>query len=218
MISLVDADSGRMIPTAITLPQSIEATATGLAITGELTFDEWASIGQGFGRGMQSVAWCVGDWLIYGEANFSKRVGSESYDTAVAATGLDRSTLMTYASVCRAIPADQRIASLNFDHHKSFAALPAEKRGEWMNLVTSQASAPSARRLRASIRIAGDSPRIATDDEILGQAGRGGHDNYVPHLSRLLAILRKTVGGMDADQRLALKEDSQPLVALLQAL
>jgi hypothetical protein len=218
MISLIDADSGRMIPTAITLPQAIDATPTGLTITGELTFEEWAAIGQNFGRGMKSVAWCVGDWLVYGEANFARRVTSEAYDAAVAATGLDRTTLKTYASVCRTIPHGKRIEALNFDHHKSLAALPADKREDWMKVVTSQPSAPSARRLRASIRIAGDSPRIATDDEIMGQGARGGHDNYVPHLSRLLGILRKTVGSMDEDQRAALKEDAQPLLAILQAL
>lgn len=219
MISLVDASGGRMITTASQLPAAIVPTQTGLSFTADITFEEWSAIGQNFGRGMQSVAWFVGDWLVYGESHFAKRVTSEAYDAAVAATGLDRTTLKSYASVCRAIAAPDRVATLNFDHHRSIAALPAEKRAAWMKVATSQPLPPSTRRLRASIRIAGDgSPRIATDKELLDRMGPGGHDNYVPHLLRLKSILIKTLPGMDSDQRAALKEDLQPLLALIKDL
>lgn len=42
-----------------------------------------------------------------------------------------------------------------------------------------------------------------------------GHDNYIPHLTRLLTVLRKTVPGMNEHQRLALVQDTDQLVALL---
>jgi len=209
-----------MIATTTTIPQTIEPTATGLNFTGELSFEEWSEFGRTIGRGMQTVAWYIGDWLLFGEAQFEKKVSSEAYDAAVAATGLDRTTLKTYTSVCRSIPASERVERLSFDHHKTLAPMPKEKREEWVKVVAPQPSSRpiSAKRLRTSIRMAGETPRIVTDEEILNRGSSSGHDNYVPHLSRLITVLRATIGGMDADQKLALKEDSQPLLALLQAL
>lgn len=219
MISLVDASGGRMLTTETALPAAIVPTQTGLTFTADITFEEWSAIGQSFGRGMESVAWCIGDWLVYGESTFSKRVDPETYDAAVAATGLDRQTLKDYAVVCRTLPAANRREGLSFAHHRALAQIPAEKRDAWSKVVSETTIRPTVRRLRASIRIAGDgSPRIATDKELLDRMGPGGHDNYVPHLLRLKSILIKTLPGMDGDQRAALKEDLQPLLALIKDL
>ena len=206
-----------MISTETALPSAIVPTQTGLTFTSDITFEEWSAIGQSFGRGMESVAWCIGDWLVYGESHFAKRIESSAYDAAVSSTGLERQTLRQYASVCRTIPPNKRSARLSFAHHRTLADLPPERRELWMNVVDSESTIrPTNRRLRASIRIAGDaSPRIVTDEEILERAGPGGHDNYVPHLLRLRAVLAKTLPGMDSDQRAALKEDLQPLLALI---
>ncbi|MCW1921313.1 hypothetical protein OKA05_02040 [Luteolibacter arcticus] len=217
MISLIiDADSGRMIATTTALPQAITATPTGLAFTGELSFEEWSDIGHRFGRGMESVAWCIGDWLLYGEAKFTGRVAGEAYDAAIAATGMDRSTLKSYASVCKSIPSNERIDSLSFYHHKSVAAMPSEKRSEWLKVVAQQPSRPSARRLRASIRAAAtDKPHILTDEEILNRDTGTGHDNYGVHLTRLKTVLRKDFPNMDAQQKGVVKEEIAELLAIV---
>lgn len=147
------------------------------------------------------------------------RIPSHVYDKAVASTGLDRQTLSKYAEVCRRIPRDERKDQLSFGHHRILAPLPAEKRGEWMALLTDSESVklPTVKRLALSVRIA-ESPRIISDKEIIKRGEAAGHDNYIPHLTRLLTILRKTIPGMDADQRAALKDDTTALLDLLEAL
>ena len=77
---------------------------------------------------------------------------------------------------------------------------------------------PTVKRLAISLRIAEEKPRIVTDDEITSRGEQAGHENYIPHLTRLLTVLRKTVPGMTEEQREALREDSQQLVDLLEAL
>lgn len=45
--------------------------------------------------------------------------------------------------------------------------------------------------------------------------GRGGNDNYVPHLTRLLSSLRKTLPEMDECQLAALMADLGQLKAII---
>ena len=108
------------------LPPFIEATPTGLVLAQDLTFDEWGAIGRSFGTALQTAAWCIGDWMVYGERKWSKqllldgaefdakkpdRIPSYVFDAAIQSTSLDRQTLSQYASVCRKIPMPERGAS-----------------------------------------------------------------------------------------------------------
>ena len=74
---------------------------------------------------------------------------------------------------------------------------------------------PTVKRLAISIRIAEQAPRIVSDEEITSRGEQAGHDNYVPHLSRLLTVLRKTVPLMSEEQRGALRDDAEQLMDLL---
>ena len=76
---------------------------------------------------------------------------------------------------------------------------------------------PTVKRLSLSLRIA-DSPRIVSDDEVVSRGEHAGHDNYVPHLTRLVTVLRKTLPGMNQRQREALRKDSEQLLAILRTL
>lgn len=88
-----------------------------------------------------------------------------------------------------------------------------------MSLLDSESNKmPTVKRLSISLRIAEESPRIVSDEEITSRGEQAGHDNYIPHLTRLLTILRKTVPGMSQDQRSALKEDAEQLLDLLENL
>ena len=235
MISLVDASGWRMEPAIhtsreVAIPQRCEATSVGLIIEGELDFDHWKAIAANFGQALRSAAFCIGDWLVYGEDKWGKQlalpgmdaprgqVTSEAYTEAMSLTGLDLSTLRTYASVCRSIPIADRNARLSFEHHKALAPIHPQKRPEWLALVSTQTAPVSVRKLRASIRLAGDRPRLASNEELISRPASAGHDNYVPHLQRLVTVLRKTVPAMTPEQRQALKEDSAQLAAILQAL
>lgn len=220
---------------AATLPAFIRATPTGLEMDNDLTFQEWEAIGSGFGRALQTAAWCIGDWMVYGERKWAKqmildgsdfdpkvpdRIPSHVFDMAVASTNLDRQTLSKYAEVCRKIPRAERRPQLSFGHHRVLAPLPSPQRLEWMNMLTDSESVkvPTVKRLALSVRISESSPRIVTDDEITNRGEQAGHDNYIPHLTRLLTVLRKTLPKMDDRQREALKEDAQQLVELLEGL
>lgn len=213
------------------LPPFIEATPTGLILAKDLTFEEWNAIGSSFGTALQTAAWCIGDWMVYGERKWAKqllldgsefdpkapnRIPSEVFDTAIASTYLDRQTLSQYASVCRKIPMEERRVHLSFGHHRLLAPLPSPQRLEWMSLLDSESKKlPTVKRLGLSIRIAEQNPRIVTDEEITSRGEQAGHDNFIPHLTRLITILRKTIPGMDDVQRQALKDDAEQLLAML---
>ena len=223
------------VSTVAPLPAFIQATPTGLVMAKDLTFEEWNAIGSSFGTALQTAAWCIGDWMVYGERKWGKqlllegaefdaksnRIPSELFDNAIAATSLDRQTLSQYASVCRKIPMAERRVHLSFGHHRILAPLPTPQRLEWMALLDSESkmkSVPTVKRLALSLRIATAAPRVVTEEEITQRGEQAGHDNYVPHLQRLVTILRKTLPGMDEDQRQALKDDAEQLLDMLQAL
>jgi hypothetical protein len=233
MISAMKIDApGCGMPAPI--PAFIRTTPTGMELASDLSFDEWQALGESFGVALQTAAWCVGDWMLYGERKWGRqlllngeefdsdkpsRLPAEAFDAAVRSTGLDRQTLSQYASVCRKIPKEERRINLSFAHHRILAPLPSPQRLEWFSLLDSESiPTPTVKRLALSVRIAPDSPRIVEDGEILQRGEHAGHDNYIPHLTRLLTVLRSTLPQMDEDQRRALREDTAPLIALLRSL
>jgi hypothetical protein len=223
---------GMEVSKAAPLPAFIQATPTGLILAKDLTFEEWNAIGSSFGTALQTAAWCIGDWMVYGERKWSKqlllegaafdpktpnRIPSHVFDMAVSATGLDRQTISKYAEVCRKIPMEERRIQLSFGHHRILAPLPSPQRLEWMALLTDSESVkvPTVKRLALSVRIAADSPRVVSEEEITKRGEHAGHDNYGVHMVRLLTVLRKTLPGMSQDQRTALKEDAEQLLEML---
>ena len=232
-----DAGAGAMELAATQQPPAfIQPTPVGLQLARDLTFREWQAIAESFGRALQTAAWCIGDWLVYGERRWGKqllldgeefdpdtagRVPSHAFDAAVAATGLDRQTLSNYANVCRKIPIEDRRAEFSFAHHRILAPLPPAKRQEWLALLDSESNKdqlPTVKRLALSVRCVIGAPRVVTDSDLQQRGEHAGHDNYVPHLTRLLTVLRKTLPDMSDDQRAALRDDARPLMQLLRSL
>lgn len=205
--------------------ETYKVTNLGLEMPETISIEEWSEIGRRFGDALQKAAWSIGDWMVYGERKWGKqlhfdgadfdpkvrgRTNSAAFDEAIKSTGLDRNTLSHYASVCRRIPREKRSERFSFAHHRVLSMLESERMGEWMLLMDSESisEVPTVKRLAMSVRIIGnDTPRIVTASEIMQQSENAGHDNYVPHLSRLVTILRKTLPDMDKMQRTALKED-----------
>jgi hypothetical protein len=224
MISAVDFDvipAGMEITTTQPLPPFIQATPTGLILAKDLTFEEWSAIGSNFGTSLQTAAWCIGDWMVYGDGfeQGNKRVSAEVFQQALASTKLDRQTLSQYGSVCRKIPMAERRNNLSFAHHRLLAPLPSPQRLEWMALLDSESKkTPTVKRLAISLRMGEKVPRIVSGEEITSRGEQAGHDNYVPHLTRLLTVLRKTLPGMNEEQLDALREDSEQLLDILNAL
>lgn len=180
----------------------ITLTRTGLHISDELSFEEWQSMAARFGAAMSSAAFVIGDWLVYGEDHFrgqqrlpgfeddsipSHRVSSKIYNEALRLTGLDRSTLITYAYVARRVPSSLRNEQLSWEHHKAVAKLDEEEQKRWLQIALDEADAELAavptRRLRKSITAG----RLLTQEEMTLDPADRGRLNHIPFLNRLYA-------------------------------
>jgi hypothetical protein len=115
LISQSDADDNIRIP------------KTGLAFPRQFSFEKWLVIGQQLSSATVSLAWCLGDWMVYGETVFDGR-----YRQAIEQTSLDYQTLRNYAWVARRFPLSRRREGLSFAHHAEVAALPDHEQNFWL--------------------------------------------------------------------------------------
>lgn len=178
--------------------QNVSITRLGLTISAPLKFEEWRSMATRLGSAVASMAFVVGDWLIYGEENFlqpalpgledtrAKRVSRENYDLALAETRMDRGTLAQYAYVARSVKPEHRNSRLSWEHHKAVAKLDAPEQVRWLKLACgdglSRQSVISTRRFRKSI-VAG---RVLLPEELETPTDKG-QANHIPFINRLIA-------------------------------
>jgi len=106
---------------------SILTTRLGLVFPPSLNFEDWAQAGAKIADVIDSFAWCMGDWLVYGQDKFDDR-----YADAMAAVGLDYQTLRNYAWVARKVELPRRRESLSFQHHAEVARLFPEEQDRWL--------------------------------------------------------------------------------------
>ena len=99
----------------------------GLQLPRQLSFDRWLGVGRRLSDFHSSSAWCLGDWLVYGEVAFEGR-----YREAIEQTSLDYQTLRNYAWVVRRFCLSRRRDSLSFGHHAEVAALPEVEQDFWL--------------------------------------------------------------------------------------
>jgi hypothetical protein len=143
----------------------------GLRITRPLSFERWLSVGAKLSDIHTSSAWCLGDWLVYGESAYSGR-----YRDAVEQTSLDYQTLRNYAWVARRFPLSRRRDSLSFGHHAEVAALPSAEQDYWLRKAE-ELSWP-VRQLRQQVR-ASLSER-SPDEDGARDGDRGGRQPRSP--------------------------------------
>ncbi|NUP64372.1 MAG: LmbU family transcriptional regulator [Nonomuraea sp.] len=105
----------------LSLPRS------GLELPRSLPFEEWARIGAGLADMHMASAWCLGDWLAYGESAYSGR-----YRDALEEVALEYQTLRNYAWVARRFPMSRRRDTLSFGHHAELAALGEAEQDFWL--------------------------------------------------------------------------------------
>lgn len=110
------------------LDEGVLATRVGLRISAGLDYEVWERAGQRIARVADSSAWCLGDWIIYGESRYTDR-----YRRAVKAAGLDYQTIRNYAWVARSFDQSRRRSSLSFQHHAEVAALAPEQQDYWLD-------------------------------------------------------------------------------------
>lgn len=103
-------------------------TNVGLQIPDKLTFEDWERAGRQLSGIMNSSAWWLGDWLVYGKEHYSDR-----YERGILAAGLQYQTLRNYAWVAGRFTLCRRRAALSFQHHAEVASLPAEDQDQWLD-------------------------------------------------------------------------------------
>jgi hypothetical protein len=99
----------------------------GLQLPGQLPFERWLGIGRQLSAISSSAAWCLGDWLAFGEKAYPGR-----YRQAIEQTSLDYQTLRNYAWVARRFALSRRRDTLSFGHRAEVAALPEPEQDYWL--------------------------------------------------------------------------------------
>lgn len=117
----------------------------GLDLPRKLSFEKWIHIGEVLSVVRTSSAWCLGDWLVYGEAAFNGR-----YREAIERTSLDYQTLRNYAWVARRFPLSRRRDTLSFGHHAEVASLESAEQDFWLRKAEELGWSTS--RLRREVR------------------------------------------------------------------
>lgn len=148
------------------------ATSKGLLLPRHLAFDRWVRIGIQLAVLADSSAWCLGDWLVYGEVAYSGR-----YRDAIEMTSLNYQTLRNYAWVARAFELSRRRDLLSFGHHAELAGLPEPEQDYWLRKA--EELRWSCKQLRREVRVSLKERYAATDGDatdgapIVGPGTRG---------------------------------------------
>jgi hypothetical protein len=127
------------------LGDSIVLWRRGLQFPRQLPFERWLGIGRQLSESCTSSAWCLGDWLAYGETCFNGR-----YRAAIELTSLDYQTLRNYAWVAKRFSHSRRRDALSFGHHAEVAALPEPEQEFWLRKA--EELAWSVKQLRREVR------------------------------------------------------------------
>ncbi|MFB7664821.1 LmbU family transcriptional regulator [Kitasatospora sp. NPDC056138] len=107
---------------------SVLVTRVGLRIVNALAFNVWEQAGLKIARAHDSSAWCLGDWIVYGQSRYENR-----YREAVDAAGLDYQTIRNYAWVARRFELARRRSKLSFQHHAEVASLAPSEQDGWLD-------------------------------------------------------------------------------------
>jgi len=110
---------------------AVKVSPVGLVFTGEISFDNWASIGPMLGKYSRAVAWAIGDWLNFGEAKWG-----EMYAQALDTTGLSLGRLRNLKYLAGAVPMTNRVSTLSLSHHEAVASFPIDRQSQLLRMAT----------------------------------------------------------------------------------
>jgi hypothetical protein len=120
-------------------------TRIGLQIRPAVTYEDWLRAGLRLVEVHNSSAWCLGDWIVYGQTRYETR-----YQEAAEAAGLDYQTIRNYAWVARRFEFPRRRPRLSFQHHAEVASMPPPEQDLW--LARSESESWSRNELRRRLR------------------------------------------------------------------
>ena len=212
----------------------IDLTRTGLDVREPLSHAEWREIGQRIGQAMQSAAFIIGDWLVYGEGRVTQgtfwsdipakdKIPIKVYEEAVEITGMDLRTLITYAYVSKNVPKSLRNEHVSWEHHKKVAKIRDDsEKIRWLKITEENhlANEPlSTRRLARSI----EAGRLLSIEEMEPDENNRGIENVHPYVNSICAFWGKLQRGgwlenATPEQRDALRRDLLPVVEIYRRL
>lgn len=131
---------------------------SGMIFPQNLPERSWERIGTSLRELVNSSAWWLADWLIYGETTY----GWRRYKEAIERTGLDYQTLRNYAWVARRFEHHRRRDSLSFAHHAEVTRLSPPEQDYWLRKAEQQKWSRNElrRAVRASLAVQGDKTEI----------------------------------------------------------
>ena len=133
------------------LPSSSKLTEVAMLLPGNLTLEEWKSLGRELGRANGSMKWWVGDWMLFGDLAFKV-----SYEDAMELTGYSYSTVVKACWLVRRMPPERRRPALSWYHHSLVGTLEVEQQDEW--LQRAEEGKWNTRRLDEEIRASQQRP------------------------------------------------------------
>jgi hypothetical protein len=127
---------------------------SGMIFPQNLPERSWERIGSNLRELVNSSAWWLADWLIYGETTY----GWRRYKEAIERTGLDYQTLRNYAWVARRFEHHRRRDSLSFAHHAEVTRLSPPEQDYWLRKAEQQKWSRNElrRAVRASLAVQND--------------------------------------------------------------
>jgi len=126
--------------------RQVRLSGVGLHIPVGLSFEDWAKAGRQLSGIVDSSAWWLGDWLVFGKVYYS-----DCYQLAVQGAGLRYQTLRNYAWVARRFDMRRRRAKLTFQHHAEVASLPVDEQERLLDQA--ELEAWTTKQLRKAIRL-----------------------------------------------------------------
>lgn len=119
-------------------------TSTGLKVSGDLTLEQWENILKTAGQVYTSLAWIVGDAMLYGH----RRFGKDGEDVAKL-VGRSPKTIQNWTSICAGIDFSRRREKLHFSIHAIVASMEPELQDQWLDYA--QENRLSRRKLELAI-------------------------------------------------------------------
>lgn len=115
------------MPTVVRQVERVVLSGSGLQLPKQLPFERWVGIGRQLSAACTSAAWCLGDWLAFGQRAYADR-----YQQAIEQTSLDYQTLRNYSWVASRFALGRRRNTLSFGHHAEVAARPEPEQDYWL--------------------------------------------------------------------------------------
>lgn len=160
--------------------------------------DTWAKDGQELAKRDARHQWEIATWMFKGEGiaeqageeKTQKKVSGKMYNRAEKVTGLDRSTLKTWASVARNVSKLLRNNRLSFYHHKEVADLEPREQKQWLEKAVTDKLSVAA--LRKAIHASKGTPERAPKTGTPKSVRPIFNDEQVAKISKLAKLAKKT--------------------------